>query len=61
MGNKALINTAIETNDLLFFEGNLVKPYSLEGDTLWYMDLTENYEACANITDVEIVPYVEGV
>jgi len=61
MGNKALINTAIETNDLLFFEGNLVKPYSLEGDTLWYMDLTENYEACANITDVEIISYVEGV
>ena len=61
MDNKTLINVAIETNDLLFFGGNLVKPYSLEGDTLWYMDLTENYEACANITDVEIVPYVEGV
>ena len=61
MDNKTLINTAIETSDLLFFGGNLIKPYSLEGDTLWYRDLTENYEACANISDVEIVAYVEGV
>jgi hypothetical protein len=34
MDNITLINTAIETSDLLFFEGNLIKPYSLEDDTL---------------------------
>ncbi|APC44355.1 hypothetical protein [Pseudoalteromonas phage PH357] len=52
------INIAISTDDLIFIDGTLVRPISLDKGELKYMELLEFEEYVVDIKDLEEVkPY----
>lgn len=67
MTKSEIINKAIAEQDLIFVDGVLVYPVSLEGKHLYYQNLTNlyNYGECSgehrNVDNVEVKSYEEGV
>lgn len=58
MDKQTTINKAISTEDLIFIDGTLVRPISLDKGELKYMELLEFEEYVVDIKDLEEVkPY----
>ena len=61
MTNHDKVNKAIEEDDLLFLDKTLVRPISLDGDNLCYMELQELEHYIVDINDIDKVNmYEEG-
>lgn len=54
------INKAISEADLLFINGTLIKPYTLEGANLFYQDLSSGENGTVDIRFTEVESYEEG-
>ena len=52
-----LINKAISESDLLFVNGTLVKPYSVEGDHLFYHDISIGKDEVCSLQFAEVESY----
>lgn len=58
MDKQIFINKAISTEDLIFIDGTLVRPISLDKGELKYMELLEFEEYVVDIKDLEeVTPY----
>ena len=58
MDKQVFINKAISTKDLIFIDGTLVRPISLDKGELKYMELLEFEEYVVDIKDLEeVTPY----
>lgn len=58
MDKQTTINIAISADDLIFIDGTLVRPISLDEDELKYMELLEFEEYVVDIKDLEeVTPY----
>ena len=58
MDKQVFINKAISTEDLIFIDGTLVRPISLDKGELKYMELLEFEEYVVDIKDLEeVTPY----
>lgn len=58
MDKQVFINKAISADDLIFIDGTLVRPISLDKGELKYMELLEFEEYVVDIKDLEeVTPY----
>lgn len=60
MTNSDKANKAIEECDLLFVDGVLVRPFSLDKKLLSYQELSFLETCTCNIDNVEVLTYEEG-
>lgn len=56
-----IINKAIALSDLIFVNGTLVKPFYMEGDNLFYYDLSIEEDGCIDINFAEIESYEQSI